>query len=493
MWDRAQLVETIRAQFKDRQLVIVSNREPFLHYYDGSKVKVKRSVGGVSIPFDSILRATHGLWVAYGGSEADKAVVDDNDEIKMPPGQKSYTLKRVWMNQKELDGYYRGFANGALWPLCHVAFVPPVFAESDWKDYKRINRRFATKILEAIGNRQAIVWIQDYHFALLAKYLRRARPDLLIGQFWHIPWPTHEVFRICPWSREILQGLLANDVLGFHRNYHISNFLRTVARELETNIDYDGRRVHHDGQTTQIVARPISVDALDIEERLTRSVGRKSSVLKRLKIKTEYLAVGVDRVDYTKGIPQRLQAIDRFLTEHPSFRGRFTYVGVATPSRGDVHGYDEVMSEIKTLAEDINARHRTKTWQPLHMLYEFVERDDVVMLLRDADVCLVTSLDDGMNLVAKEFVIANSRGSLVLSKFTGAAKDLQEALLVNPYDIGQVANAIHQGLMLKPSERKERLARMRERVRTNNLFRWTGKFLQAMADSGFRGAPTQKP
>jgi trehalose 6-phosphate synthase len=484
-WNKDRLIKTIREQFSGARLVVVSNREPYLHYRapDG-KIKARRSVGGVSISFDSILKATRGLWVAYGGSDADRDAVNEHDEVRLPPGSERYTLKRVWMNRSELDGYYNGFSNETLWPLCHVAFVKPSFNPADWRYYSRINRRFAEKTLETLDDGRSVVWIQDYHFALLPRLLRKQRPDLVIGQFWHIPWPTYEIFRICPWKRDILEGMLGNDVIGFHRSFHARNFLDAVSRELEANVDFDGRTIKYKGRQTSIIVQPVGVDAQDIDDRLARLEDRSSSVIQELPHRPEILAVGVDRIDYTKGIPRRLHAIDRFLERHPDYLGRFSYVGIGSPSRTAIASYRSVMREVERTVAQINAKYRTKRWQPIHYLPQFIDRNDTLMLLREANLCLVTSLDDGMNLVAKEFVTANrTNGALILSEFTGAANDLREAILVNPYDDEALSESIRTAIELPQAERARRLAAMRRRVSENNLFRWAGKFLLKLADA----------
>lgn len=482
MWNQKSLGKAINDNFDDALFVIVSNREPYAHYRKNGQVRARRTVGGVSITFDSILKATKGLWVAYGGSEADKDAVDENNEVKLPPGNPRYTLRRVWMTKKELDGYYTGFSNEALWPLCHVAFVEPQFRESDWREYKKINKRFAKEILAAIGSRKAVVWIQDYHFALLPYYLKQGNPNITVGHFWHIPWPTYETFRLCPWRKEILRGLLASDLIGFHRYYQTNNFLITVSRELEAIVDFDARTIQSEGHTTQVIAQPISVDAENILNRLNERKDDKSAILASLEKRPPLIAVGVDRLDYSKGIKQRFVALRSFFAQHPEYIGKLSYVGVATPTRTDVPAYQAYAREIEALAESINEEFGTDDWKPIYLRLEFIDRNEVMLLLREADLCLVTSIDDGMNLVAKEFVISNSHGALILSEFTGAAKDLGEAFLINPYDTQGIVASMKRALELPLKERKERLAIMHKRVHENNLFRWAGKFLTKLAE-----------
>ena len=479
MWNKQSLKNIIKENFKDCQFVIVSNREPYIHIWKNDKIVCQRSIGGVTISFETIMRTTGGIWVAYGGSSADKDTVDENDHVKLPVNDPKYTLRRVWMSKKELAGYYEGFSNSTLWPLCHVVFIKPSFVESDWQNYKKINKRFAKAILEEIEHKKAIVWIQDYHFALLPRYIKEKRPDVIVAQFWHIPWPTHEIFRICPWKKEILDGLLHNDLLGFHRYYHVDNFFKTVNRELEANVDYEDLTVLYKKNIHKIKFFPISVDYEDVVNRLKNARRMKKFLIKEL-VKSPYkiLAVGIDRIDYTKGIPLRLRAIEKFLEMYPKYRGKFVYLGIGAPSRTGIVTYRRLGREINEIIKKISQKFKKGNWQPIYYLNEVVERNKVLNILSQADLCLITSLDDGMNLVAKEFVAANETGgSLIISQFTGAAKELTEGFLINPYDIKSVAQTIYQAIKTPKKERIERMKKMKNTIKERNLYRWAGKFL----------------
>lgn len=479
MWDKKDLKQIVQEKFKDYLFVIVSNREPYIHIWKDKKIVCQRSIGGVTVSFETIMRSTGGTWVAYGGSSADKETVDGKDHVKLPPNDPKYTLRRVWMRKDELKGYYEGFSNSTLWPLCHVVFIRPTFIESDWQAYKKINKRFAEAILEEIGSKKAVVWIQDYHFALLPRYIKEKRPDVIVGQFWHIPWPTHEIFRTCPWAKEILDSLLHNDLLGFHRYYHVDNFFKTVSRNLEANIDYEDLSVLYKRKKHKVKFFPISVDYEDIVNRLrsTKKI-RKPLIKDLIKSPYEILAVGVDRIDYTKGILLRLRAIEKFLETESKYRGKFVYLGIGAPSRTGIVTYRRLGIEINQLVKRINEKFKKGNWQPIYYFNQVFERNKILPILSQANLCLVTSLDDGMNLIAKEFVVANEvGGGLILSQFTGAAKELTESFLINPYNIKKMAQTIKEAIETPQKEREQRLQKMKETIKDRNLYRWAGKFL----------------
>ncbi|OGD66661.1 hypothetical protein A3F08_03390 [Candidatus Berkelbacteria bacterium RIFCSPHIGHO2_12_FULL_36_9] len=462
---------------------MVSNREPFLHTFDKNhKIKCERSVGGVSISFDSIMKATKGTWVAYGGSSADKKVVDENDHIKMPPNNHQYTLRRVWMTEEERKGYYEGFSNEMLWPLCHTAFVRPKFEESDWQKYKLINKRFAEAILEEIKGKKAIVWIQDYQLALVAKYVKEKRPDALVAQFWHIPWPANEIFRICPWKKEILIGLLSNDLFGFHRYYHVDNFLKNVSKELEAKVDYEDLTIDYKNKKIKVGFFPISIDNEDVIRRLRNKDNFQAIIKKYIPFSYNILALGLDRVDYTKGIPNRLFAIEKFLAKNPKYIGKFVYLGIGAPSRSGIAAYKNLNREVNKIVEKINNKFKKNDWRPIIYYNQVFKHQEIIEIMRHGDICLVTPLDDGMNLVAKEYIVANDgNGALVLSEFAGASKELTEAFLINPYDIKGTAKAIQVAIEMPSEEKRKKIAKMKELIKEKNLFRWAGKFLQELA------------
>jgi len=481
MWNKESLRKVIRDNFDGYKFVIVANRESFVHEYDkNGKIVCKKTIGGVSTTFDTIMRATKGTWVAHGGGSADKETVDKYNRVMVPPGDPKYVLRRVWMTDEEVRGYYEGFSNETLWPLCHIAFVKPKFSERDWQIYKKINKRFAQAVLEEIENEKAVVWIQDYHFALLAKYIKEKRPDVLVAQFWHIPWPTYEIFRVCPWGKEILKGILHNDLVGFHRYYQVDNFLGDIVRELESKVDREEYSVEYKEKKTKVGAFPISVDY----ERLVKEAENvtKRDITKFITYPYKILAIGVDRVDYTKGIPNRLLAIERFLEKNPNYREKFVYLGIGSPSRTNISTYRSLGEQIVEEIERINKKFSVGNWQPIIYINRPIEHDDLIYLYKNADLCLVTPLDDGMNLVCKEYVATNKGdGALVLSSFIGAAKELTEAFLVNPYDIKGMADSIKEAIETPKEERIARMTKMKELIKDRNIYRWTAKFLLELA------------
>ena len=483
MWTNESLKKVIRENFQGYKFIIVSNREPFLHTYDPKgRVVFDRSVGGVSITLDSIMRATKGTWVAYGGSAADKDTVDKDDHVRVPPDNPQYTLRRVWMSEQERLGYYEGFSNQTLWPLCHVVFKRPTFLEKDWTAYKQVNKRFAQAVLEEAGDKKCIVWIHDYQLALVAKYIKEKRPDIIVAHFWHIPWPTHEIFRICPWKSELINGLLNNDLLGFHRYYHMDNFMNTVSREIECKVDNEDSVINFKGHKTKIGFFPISVDYHEITKHLAELKDDRTIVEKYVKFDYQILALGIDRIDYTKGIINRFLAIERFLELYPKYKRKFVYLGFGARSRSGINSYRELEDKIRSEVDRINARFSKDSWQPIVFVNEVIKREEALQISRVAHMCLVTPLDDGMNLVAKEFVAANNgEGSLVLSSFAGAAKELSDAYLINPYDIVGTAKRMNEAIEASEEVRKNSMKKMKTVVEYNNVFRWASKFLLQLA------------
>jgi trehalose 6-phosphate synthase len=397
-------------------------------------------------------------------------------------------LRRVWLTKEEEQGYYYGFANEGLWPLCHIAHTRPIFRASDWQSYFEANQKFADAVVEEIADSpRPVVLVQDYHFALLPRLIKMQRPDARVAIFWHIPWPNPEAFGICPWRREVLEGLLGADLIGFHTQSHCNNFLETVDRTLESRIDWEhfsaSRLDHH----TMVRPFPISVDltnGLHAVEDQDSSYAERSALLKSLGVEATLMGVGVDRVDYTKGILERFLAIERFLEKYPVYRGQFTFVQIGAPSRTHIKRYHDFLGEVELEAERINWRFQTGKWKPILFLKRQHNHDEITRYYRAADVCLVTSLHDGMNLVAKEFVAARAdeRGMLILSQFTGAARELRDALLVNPYDIDETAEALRRALEMEPEEKELRMQRMRRTVRENNVYRWAANLVAELCE-----------
>lgn len=439
MWNKKGLQQLICEKMADYLFIVVSNRQPYVHRFERGKVVCQRGVGGVISALDPVMQACQGLWVAYGNGEADAKVAAKDGKVSVPPENPVYTLKRVWLTKEEEIGYYYGYSNEVLWPLCHMAFKRPVFRQDDWEYYKRVNEKFAKAIIEEIGNKKTFVWIQDYHLCLLAKYLKQMAPHKIItAHFWHIPWPNYEAFRICPQKKEILEGLLANDLLGFHIRHHCNNFLDIIDREIESKIDRERFSVFKNDHETLIRPYPISIDFEGIQKiasfekvKLAQEALTEEFQLSNLKI-----LVGLDRIDYTKGIPEKLLAMDRLLEKHPELKGQIVFLQIGVVTRLHLVNYKALNDEINALVEQINWKHSLPGWKPIIFARRQFSLVELLALYRISEVGIVSSLHDGMNLVAKEYVASRTdgKGMLVLSQFTGAARELSDAILINPYD-----------------------------------------------------------
>lgn len=485
VWTPERLREHCLAKLGGRALVVVSNREPYMHVQEGKDVRCVVPASGLVTALEPILRACGGTWVAHGSGSADRAVVDEHDRVRVPPEDPHYTLRRVWLSAEEEAGYYYGFANEGLWPLCHIAHTRPAFRPEDWAMYSQVNERFCAAVLQEIeGAEEPCVLIQDYHFALLASHIKAARPDARVAIFWHIPWPNPEAIGICPWQREIVQGLLAADLVGFHTQFHCNNFLETVDRTLESRIDWERFAVVRQAHTTHVKPFPISVAFTGSGEDEPPPIAVSRAVVARaLGFRPELLAVGVDRIDYTKGIPERFHAVERFLIRYPQYVGRFTFVQIGAPSRTNIERYQSIGAEVASEAERINRRFAQKGWKPIVLLARHHSHAEIEPYYRAADVCLVTSLHDGMNLVAKEYVAARADelGALVLSQFAGASREMRDALIVNPYDVDQVADGLRYALELDDDERRARMRRLRAGLRERNVYRWAADLIGDLA------------
>jgi len=475
-WDKDRLYKLVQEKLGDYLFLVVSNREPYIHTMSGDEIICNRPVSGLTEALDPVMRASKGTWVAYGSGDADRKVVDSRDRVSVPPEKPEYTLRRVWLTDDEVEGFYLGFANEALWPLCHVTFTPPIFRESDWNTYKKVNQFFAEAVLQEVADRKAVVLVQDYHFALLSRFIKERNPKLTVGQFWHIPWPTHEIFRTCPWQEEILDGMLGNDMLGFHTQSYCSNFMETVEHALGAKIERDIFAVTYRGKTTIVEPFPISVDFDRLaQEAGTKEVEQEMESLRRdLDLAGKYVGVGMDRMDYTKGIPERLQALDKFLENFPSYRGKMVFIQAGMPSRTRIESYQNLGQRIEDLATSINEKYGNDSWKPVVMMTRQLSLPQLAALRRLANFCVVSSLHDGMNLVAKEFVSSriDGDGVLILSKFTGAVAEMPEAILINPFDVGEFANAIKQAIEMPEGERRRRMKTMRDTVASNNIYWW---------------------
>ncbi|MBZ9762364.1 trehalose-6-phosphate synthase [Mesorhizobium sp. CA8] len=491
-WSPDTLRKILADELPGAQVIVVSNREPYIHNEtkDGGVELVVPASGLVSA-LEPITRACAGTWIAYGGGTADRTVVDGNDRVQVPPGHPSYTLRRVWLSDDEYQGYYLGFANEGLWPLCHIAFTRPIFRESDWEAYEAVNRKFAETVVAEARNERPIVLVQDYHFALLPRMIRERLPEAIVITFWHIPWPNSEVFSICPWRERILDGLLGSSIVGFHTQFHANNFTESVDRFMESRIERADAAISYGGQVTLVHSYPISIEwPVELLNALPSVEECRMRVRKRFRIPAgAKLCVGVERLDYTKGILDRFHALEELFIRHPEMVGKVVFLQIAAPSRGTLPAYKQLHEECLRCAEELNQRYGSESYRPVVMVAEHHSQAAVYELYRAADICLVTSLHDGMNLVAKEFVASrdDEQGVLLLSTFAGASRELLEALIVNPYDAAMMSEAMLQALIMGPDEQHERMRRMREIVRDNNVFRWAGSMLLDAARLRKRG------
>ncbi|NOT28535.1 MAG: trehalose-6-phosphate synthase [Acidobacteria bacterium] len=492
IWTPERLKEHMRVRLQARSLVVVSNREPYIHVKKGRDIRCIVPPSGVVTATEPVLRACGGTWIAFGGGDADRETSDADGRLKVPPDDPRYTLRRVWLTAEEENGHYYGFSNEGLWPLCHIAHTRPSFEIEDWEQYQAVNAKFASATVEELeGVLNPYVLVHDYHFALVPQLIKAKRPDARVAIFWHIPWPNPEAFSICPWQKELLKGLLGADLVGFHIQFHCNNFLETVDRALESRIDRETFAINRMGHTTWVKPFPISVafPTATSEPTLTGPVDTerlKAELFRRLRVRATHLGVGVDRLDYTKGLMERFRSLERFLDNYPSYRGKLTFVELGAPSRTRIQEYRDLASALEAEAERINRRFSDGDWRPLVLLQGQHTHDDIRPFYQAADFCLVTSLHDGMNLVAKEYVAArdDERGALILSCFTGAARELEQALIVNPYDLEQVSEAIHTALEMSPMESRTRMVGMRQQIKEANVYRWAGSVFSELCQIG---------
>ncbi|MBI3315491.1 MAG: trehalose-6-phosphate synthase [Candidatus Omnitrophica bacterium] len=475
LWTAERLKEFVRVKLENRSLYVVSNREPYMHMKKGKEIEAIVPASGMVTALEPVLKACGGTWIAHGSGDADRQRVDSRDRLRVPPEEPQYLLRRVWISPEEEKGYYYGFANEGLWPLCHVAHTRPLFRSQDWLHYEIVNRKFAEAALEELEKASdPCVLIQDYHFALLPRLIKAKRPDARLALFWHIPWPNPESFGICPWQKEILEGMLSADIIGFHTQFHCNNFIETVDRVMESRIDYEHFTVFREGHTTWVKPFPISVDFVDNGNSKTAAADSPEVLLKKHGVQAQFMGVGVDRLDYTKGILERFRSVENFLESNPFYVGKFTFVELGAPSRTAIPRYAEFIAEMEKETERINGRFKSKNWQPILFLKKHHSHQEILPFYRAANLCLVTSLHDGMNLVAKEFVMArdDEKGVLILSKFTGACRELTDALIVNPYDVLETASAIKTALEMNEGEQKERMRSMRDLLKERNIYKW---------------------
>jgi alpha,alpha-trehalose-phosphate synthase [UDP-forming] len=481
LWTKESLCELVHDKLKDYLFISVSNREPYIHSYSGEEITCHVPASGLTTAIDPVMQACGGVWIAHGSGDADKEVVDSNNKVNVPLDNPTYSLKRVWLSKEQEEGYYYGFSNQALWPLCHIVYTRPLFNEADWEVYKEVNQLFARNVLEEVGDRKAFVFIQDYHLALLPRMIKEQNSNVITAQFWHIPWPNPEAFRICPWQNELLQGLLSNDLLGFHIRYHCNNFMDTVSRSLEARVDFERYEISYNNRKTAIRPFPISVDFAEI----SRDAMKEEVVKEIEKLKNQFglhdvaIGVGIERYDYTKGVPDRLRAIDRFLENYPQYQRKLVFIQAGVPSRTHIAAYQDLNREIEELVEQINWKYMSGQWKPIIFLHENLPQVHLMALRRMADFCIVSSLHDGMNLVAKEFIASrfDEDGVLILSPFTGSSRELSEALIINPYATDHFAEAIKTALEMPASEKQKKMRKMRSIVEENNIYKWAGDII----------------
>ncbi len=484
LWTESKLKDVVRARLGENSLIVVSNREPYMHVVEDSRGKARciRPASGVVTAINPILQACGGTWVAHGSGNADKKFVNSKNKLGVPPGDDRYILKRVWLTKEEEEGYYYGFSNEGLWPLCHNTHTRPIFRESDWQTYKEVNQKFAESVLEELPLKDPFIFIQDYHFSILSRMIKEKRPDATIALFWHIPWPNPEIFSICPYQKEILDGMLGCDLIGFHLQYHCNNFIETANRLLECRVDTEKSSIIRSGSETFVKAFPISVDK---DAELREGVGNENQtrrIRKELNLDGKKVIVSVERIDYTKGIVERIAAFDRLLEKNPSYKEKFVFIQLAAPSRVHIKRYHDLMSEIDEAVDKTNWKYMDGGWKPIIYLKRHFSPEEIAPYYRLADICIVSSLHDGMNLVAKEYVVnrEDDSGVLILSSFAGASRELADAVLINPYSTEEFAENILRAIEMPLEEQKRRMGNMRKIVIENNVYKWAGDIISEL-------------
>ncbi|MDI6606465.1 MAG: trehalose-6-phosphate synthase [Candidatus Omnitrophota bacterium] len=482
LWTQARLRDLVRAKLRENALVVVSNREPYMHVIEGTNAKPRcvRPPSGVVTAIHPILCACGGTWVAHGSGNADQQFVNSKNKLGVPPNDNRYILKRVWLTKEEAGGYYYGFSNEGLWPLCHIAHTRPIFRDADWQIYKEVNQKFANSVLEELPAKHPFIFIQDYHFTLLGRMIKEKRPDATIALFWHIPWPNPEIFSICPYQEEILEGMLACDLIGFHVQYHCNNFLDTANRLLESRVDAEKFSVVRYGKETFVRAFPISVET-PINSKVSAEEEREMErIRKEYNLQREMMvAVGVDRIDYTKGLIEKVLAIDRFFEKYPEYKKKIVFIQLAAPSRTHIKRYHDLISEIDELVEKKNWKYAEGNWKPIIYLKRHFSQEEIRPYYLLADYCVVSPIHDGMNLVSKEYVAAKSdlSGCLILSRFAGSARELTDAIQMNPYSIEEFADCLKSAIEMPVEEKKRRMAHLRSIINENNVYRWAANII----------------
>jgi trehalose 6-phosphate synthase len=485
VWTPERLNEEMKQILQDKMMVVVSNREPYMHVHAGKEIKYLVPASGMVTAMEPILKACGGLWIASGSGDADKETVNKHDKVQVPPYEEKYTLRRVFLSKQQEDRYYYGFSNEGLWPLCHIAHTRPLFRQEDWEAYSEVNQIYADAVIEEIKNEEEpFILVQDYHFALLPKLIKEKRPDAKVAIFWHIPWPNPESFAICPWQRELLSGMLGADLIGFHTQFHCNNFLETVNNTLESRVIWENFSVKIGNQFTLVKPFPISIAfTLKDYESVAAAKQEPGELLKHHGIHASYMGIGVDRIDYTKGLIEKFLAIERFLEKYPEYQGNFTFVQIGAPSRSLLKTYADTINAVEQEANRINWKFKTRNWQPILFLKRHHSHAEILPYYQSANLCMVTSLHDGMNLVAKEFIAARNQndGVLILSRFAGASQELLGALVVNPYDIEQTADAIKASIEMPKEQQQLKMRQMRRVIMSHNVYSWAAAILRTLA------------
>lgn len=474
-------INKIKEKLGDYKLIVASTSEPYVHYFEEEEIKWRKGTGGVVTALDPILRSVNGTWIAAGIGSADRESSDKEGKLKIPPLDQSYLLKRIFLSKKEHEGFLSGASNGALWPLSHVVYVRPRFVDEQWDLFKQVNRKFAEAIAEEAKDEHSVVWINDYQLVLCGKYLKEINPSIPIAYFWHIPWPNPQVFKICPWHEEILDAMLSNDLLGFHTRYYSNNFLDSVDQTLEARIDRPISSIFYKNREISVRTAPISVDFKGIQK---SSAELNDSAVKKIKkiygLKKGTFIAGVDRLDYTKGLPEKVKAVDRYLKQHPERIEQLTFIQISSPTRIHLEEYKHATEELEEMVEEVNWKYSTDSWKPFILDIRYAPDEDIRALYILSEICMVSSLHDGMNLVAKEYVSSKTDGNgvLILSKFAGSSLELKEALIVNPYSISELSAAIDNALKMPLEERQTRMKKMQTEISENNVFDWSASFLE---------------
>ncbi|MGH7587532.1 MAG: alpha,alpha-trehalose-phosphate synthase (UDP-forming) [Gemmatimonadota bacterium] len=486
-WTPERVHEAFQARFPDIGLAVVANRQPYAHERQGGEIVVQRPAGGMALALDPVLRAVGGIWVAWGDGEADRMVVDEHDRVRVPPEDPSYTIRRIWLTEDEVERYYLGYSNQALWPLCHNILEHVRFRDRFWTTYRDVNLRFAHATLEELDGRDALVWIQDYHLALAPRAIRDVRSDLTLAHFWHIPWPAWETFRVCPQKVQILEALLANDLIGFHLESFAQNFLDTCVNELEVLVDWNQRTIVHRGRATKVRALPISIDVERFETVAAspETAERMERIRERFGLRERKVGIGVDRLDYSKGILERLEALRVFFRDNPEYRGKFTFIQIAVPSRGEIPAYQHLAEKVDARIDALNDDLSTGDWRPIVYIRHTLPQDELAAFYRMADVAIISSVVDGMNLVVKEYIACqgDDAGAVCLSEFAGAADDIDHSIPVNPFYTEGFAEDIRTALEMPLEERRRRMEAMKARLRRRTIYTWLAEFLAEAAEA----------